>query len=65
MLNYAFKLIVLNAVALLHHNLENGLKKLFVNLKSNLALKSNKGHNLLQSVFAQMMSNNSCFPTKR
>ena len=26
-------------------------KKVFVNLKSNLALKSNKGHNLLKIVF--------------
>ena len=28
-----------------------GLRKNFVNLKSNLALKSNKVHNLLKSVF--------------
>ena len=37
----------------------------FVDLKSNLALKSNKGHILLKSVLPQIMTNNSCFPTKR
>ena len=30
-------------------------KKTIVNLKSNLALKSNKGHNLLKSVFPQII----------
>ena len=33
----------------------------FINLKSNSALISNKGHNLLNSVFPQIISNNSCF----
>ena len=37
----------------------------FVNLKSNLALKSNKSHNLMKGVSPSKMSNNSCFPTKR
>ena len=31
----------------------------FVDLKSNSALKDNKSHNLLKSVFPQIMSNNS------
>ena len=35
----------------------NNAENVFVNLKSNLAHKSNKGHNLLESVFPQIMSN--------
>ena len=37
----------------------------FVDLKSNSAPKSKNGHNLLKSFYPQIMSNNSCFPTKR